>query len=460
MSIDTSNPLAELDETIRGEIIRPGDAGYDEARTVHNGMHDRRPSLVVRCQDAADVMATIRSAREAGLEIAIKGGGHSVPGYGTVDDGVVIDMSGMRNVSVDPTQRRARVGGGALWGDVDHATHAFGMATPGGIISTTGVTGLTLGGGIGHLTRGYGLSCDNLTAAEVVTADGRVLTASEHQNEDLFWALRGGGGNFGVVTATEFQLHPVDTIYGGPMFYEYEDAKAVMDCYRDVIADAPEALGAFFAWQIAPPLPFVPEDRVGDLFCGIVVCWNGPLDEAETVLRPFRDVAEVKAEHVGPAPYPALNSAFDGLYPKGILQYWKADFTTGLPDEAVTAHLAHGRETPTMSSTMHMYAVNGAVHRVGPDETAFGHRDKEFSPVIVGAWSDPADGEANTAWVRDYYNAIHPYSDSDGGYINFMAGDDSGRAPANFGRNYDRLRQVKRTYDPDNVFHLNQNIKP
>jgi FAD/FMN-containing dehydrogenase len=460
MSIDTPISLADLDELVRGDVIRPGDDAYDEARTVHNGMHDRNPAVVVRARDAADVIAAIRTAREAGLEIAVKGGGHSVPGFGTVDGGVVIDMCSMRSADVDPERKRVRAGGGALWGDVDHATHAFGMATPGGIISTTGVTGLTLGGGIGHLTRGYGLSCDNLVAAEVVTAEGQLVTASEHQHEDLFWALRGGGGNFGVVTATEFQLHPVAMIYGGPMFYEYEDAAAVMACYRDVIETAPEALGAFFAWQIAPPLPFVPEDRVGDLFCAMVVCWSGPMDQAEKVLRPFREVAEVKFEHVGPAPYPALNSAFDGLYPKGILQYWKADFTTGLPDEAIPIHVAHGRETPTMSSTMHMYAVNGAVHRVGPEETAFGHRDKTFSPVIVGAWDDPTQSQANTSWVRDYYDAIHPYSGSDGGYINFMAADDAGRAQANFGRNYERLRQVKRTYDPENVFHLNQNIKP
>jgi FAD/FMN-containing dehydrogenase len=460
MSIDTTPALAELDDAVRGTIIRPGDEGYDDARTVHNGMHDRHPAVVVQCRDAADVLETVRAARNAELDIAIKGGGHSVPGFGTVDGGVIIDMSAMRHVSVDPAQRRARAGGGALLGDLDHATHAFGLAVPAGIISTTGVTGLTLGGGIGHLTRGYGLSCDNLVSAEVVTADGRLVTASERQNEDLFWALRGGGGNFGVVTATAFQAHPVDTVYGGPMFFEYEDATAMMQCYRDLIADAPEALGAFFAWQIAPPLPFVPEDRVGDLFCAIVACWSGPLDQGEAMLRPFHEAAEVKAEHVGPMPFPALNSAFDALYPKGILQYWKADFVHDLPDEAIAEHVKHGRSTPTMSSTMHMYSVGGAAHRVGPEETAFGHRDKAFSPVIVGAWSDPADSDANTAWVRDYYDAIHPYSGSEGGYINFMAGDDADRAAANFGRNYDRLRRVKREWDPDNVFHLNQNIKP
>jgi FAD/FMN-containing dehydrogenase len=293
-----------------------------------------------------------------------------------------------------------------------------------------------------------------------VTADGRLVTASDYQNEDLFWALRGGGGNFGVVTSMEFQLHPVGTIVGGPLFYEYEDAQDVMRFYRDFIADAPEALGCFFAWQIAPPLPFVPEDRVGDLFCALVTCWNGPAEEAPKVFAPLRDVAEVKAEHVGPMPYPALNGAFDGLYPDGLQHYWKADFVRDLPDEAIAVHAEHGRQVPTVHSTMHMYPINGAVQRIGADETAFGHRDKAFASVIVGAWPDPADTLANTRWVRDYYDAVHPWSGSEGGYVNFMAADDAGRVEANYGRSYARLAQVKRAYDPDNVFHLNQNVVP
>ena len=452
--------LTQLDGAVRGRIIRPGDADYDEARAVHNGMHDRRPAAVVQARDAADVVAAVAAAREAGIDIAVRGGGHSVPGFGTVDDGLVIDMSGLHDVHVDPANSRARVGGGATWGDVDHATHAFGLATTGGIISTTGVAGLTLGGGIGYLARAYGLSCDNLLSADVVTADGKLVTASDYQNEDLFWALRGGGGNFGVVTSMEFQLHPVSTIVGGPMLFDYEDAETVFRFYRDFIEDAPEALGCFFGWQIAPPLPFVPEDRVGDLFCALVACWTGPADEADKVLQPLRNVAEVKAEHVGPMPYPALNSAFDGLFPDGLQQYWKADFVRDLPDEAIRTHVAQAAGTPTVSSTMHMYSINGAVQRVGADETAFGHRDKAFAEVIVGAWSDTADNEANIRWVRDYYDAVHPYSGSDGGYINFMADDDAGRVEANFGRSYARLAQVKHTYDPDNVFHLNQNVVP
>ena len=275
-----SKTIKALTEAVRGRVITASDSDYDDARAVYNAMHDRKPRAVIRCADSADVMAAVAAARDGGLDLAIRGGGHSVPGYGTVDDGLVIDLSKMNNVRVDPVKKVARVGGGATWGDVDHATHPFGLAAPGGIISTTGVGGLTLGGGIGYLTRGVGLSIDNLLAADVVLADGRQVTASDYQNEDLFWALRGGSGNFGVVTSFEFQLYEVGDIVGGPMFYEFDDAAAVLQCYREFIADAPEQLGCFFGWQIAPDLPFMPADRVGDLFCVLVVCWNGPHEEA------------------------------------------------------------------------------------------------------------------------------------------------------------------------------------
>lgn len=452
--------IAELRESVRGAVLEPGDEGYDEHRKVYNAMHDRRPAAIVRCTDTADVLAAVRHAADTGLDLAVRGGGHSVPGFGTVDGGVVVDLATMKGVRVDAAARTARVAGGATFGDLDHATHPFGLATTGGIISTTGVSGLTLGGGIGHLTRGFGLSCDNLLSADVVTAEGRVVTASDYQNEDLFWALRGGGGNFGVVTSMEFQLHEVGTIYGGPAFYEVDDAATVMAFYRDFIQDAPEELGCFFAWQIAPPLPFIPEDRHGDLFCALVSCWAGPIEEGEQALKPLFDVAEVKAQHVGPAPYPALNSAFDGLVPPGLQHYWKADFVRELTDDAIAAHVEHGRNTPHVSSTMHLYPINGAAHRVGPEETAFSHRDKTFAAVIAGMWPDPADNEANTAWVRDYYAAIHPFSGSEGGYINFMASDDDHRVEANYGTSYRRLSEVKKAYDPGNLFHLNQNVVP
>jgi FAD/FMN-containing dehydrogenase len=452
--------IKAMTEAVRGRVVTPSDSDYDDARVVYNAMHDRRPRAVIRCMDSTDVMAAVAAARDGGFDLAIRGGGHSVPGFGTVDDGLVIDLSPMKNVWVDPVKKVVRVGGGATWGDVDHATYPFGLAAPGGIISTTGVGGLTLGGGIGYLTRGVGLSIDNLLSTDVVLADGRQVTASDYQNEDLFWALRGGGGNFGVVTSFEFQLHEVGDIVGGPMFYEFDDAAAVLECYREFIAVAPEQLGCFFGWQIAPPVPFVPENRVGDLFCVLVTCWNGPHEEAEKVLRPLRDVAEVKAEQVRVMPFPALNSAFDDLVPKGMQHYWKADFVTELTDEAIAAHIEHGKKTPHVSSSMHLHPINGAAHRVGANETAFGHRDKNFAPVIVGIWSDPADNEVNIKWVKDYYAAIHPHSGSDGGYINFMSSDDDHRAAANYGANYERLAAVKATYDPYNLFHINQNIAP
>jgi len=454
------NLVDKLSGKVRGVITTASDSDYDVARSVYNAMLDRRPKAVIACVDAADVMATIAAAREGGLDLAVRGGGHSVPGFGTVDDGLVIDLSKMNSVQVDPDKKVARVGGGATLGDVDHATYPFGLAVPGGIVSTTGVAGLTLGGGLGYLTRSHGLTIDNLLSADVVLADGIQITTSHYQNEDLFWALRGGGGNFGVVTNFEFQLQEVGDVVGGPLFYEFDDAAAVLQGYREYIAQAPEQLGCFFGWQLAPPLPFIPENRVGDLFCVLVPCWNGPHDEAERVLKPLRDFAEVKAEYCEAMPFPALNSLFDDAVPKGMQNYWKADFITELTDDAIAAHIQHGRHTPTVSSSMHLHPINGAAQRVGADETAFGHRDKNFSPVIVGIWDDPADNEANIKWVRDYYDAIHPHSRSDGGYVNFMSDDDGHRAPANYGANYERLASVKASYDPENVFHVNQNIVP
>jgi FAD/FMN-containing dehydrogenase len=451
--------IEQLREQVRGGVIAEGDDGYDEARAVYNAMIDKRPMAVVRAVNAGDVMAAVRFAREAGVDLAVRGGGHSVPGFGTCDGGIAIDLAGMRGVRVDPNARTARAEGGATWGDFNAATHAFGLATTGGIISTTGVAGLTLGGGIGYLTRGHGLSLDNLISADVVTADGSFVVASERDHEDLFWAIRGGGGNFGVATALEFELHPVDQIYGGPMFFELDAVGDLLRWYRDFIADAPEQFGGFPAFQIAPPLPFIPEDRHGDTFIAFVSCWTGPLDEAETILKPLRDVAPIVAEHVGPMPYPALNAAFDGLVPPGLQHYWKANFVTELSDEIIDAHLRHGPDVPVVNSTVHIYPINGAAHRVSSDATAFGHREANFATVIAGMWPDPTQNEANIKWVKDYAAATAPYSD-EGGYINFMAGDDQDRVRANYGANWDRLVEVKRRYDPDNLFHMNQNIAP
>ena len=451
--------IDQLREQVRGDVIAPSDEGYEEARRVYNAMIDRRPAVVVRPVNAGDVIAAVNFARENGIDLAIRGGGHGVPGFGTCDDGVVVDLSRMKGVRVDPAKRTAQAEGGATWGDFNAATHAFGLATTGGIISTTGVSGLTLGGGIGYLSRGLGLSCDNLISADVVTADGRFLVANENVNADLFWALRGGGGNFGVVTSLEYKLEPIKDIYGGPMLFELDDAGDVIRFYREFIADAPEEFGGFPAFQIAPPLPFIPEDRHGETFLAFVACWAGPLDEGEAVLKPLHDVAAVVAEHVGPMPYPALNAAFDPLVPPGLQHYWKANFVKELTDDAIEAHLAHGPKVPVVNSTVHIYPINGACHRVAPDATAFAYRDANFATVIAGMWPDPAANKANIMWVRDYYAATAPLSE-EGGYINFMSEDDQSRIKANYKGNYDRLVEVKRKYDPDNLFHLNQNIKP
>jgi FAD/FMN-containing dehydrogenase len=455
----TRPTIEQLRAEVRAPVLTSSDPGYDEARTVHNGMFDKHPAVIVRAEQAADVVAAVNFARDSDLDLSIKGGGHSAPGFGTNDGGVVIDLSLMRYVLVDPTARTARTGGGATWGDFNYATHAYGLATTGGIVSTTGVAGLTLGGGIGHLARGYGLSLDNLLSAEVVTADGQIRTASQEQHPDLFWALRGGGGNFGVVTSFEYQLHPVKDVYVGLFFYEVDQAGALLRFYRDFIKDAPEAYGCFPAFQIAPPLEFIPADRHGDTFCAAVVHWAGPLDQGDVAMKPFRDLAPVVAEMVAPLPYPALNSAFDALYPKGIRAYWKGNFVTELTDAAIAAHVEHGPKVPEISATMHLYPINGACHRVGADETAFAYRDANFATVILAAWNDPAVDQERIQWVRDYYNATAPHSEP-GGYINFMDDDDRSRIRDNYKGNYDRLAAVKRTYDPDNLFHVNQNIAP
>ena len=452
----SSGPLREQ---VRGEVIEPADADYEQARHVYNAMIDKRPAVIVRAVNAGDVMAAVRFARENGLPVAIRGGGHSVPGFGTWDDGVVVDLMRMRGVRVNPATKHARAEGGATWGDLNAAAYAFGLATTGGIISTTGVGGLTLGGGIGYLARGFGLSCDNLVSADVVTADGSFVTASGRENEDLFWAIRGGGGNFGVLTSLEFQLHPVKDIYGGVMFFELKEAANILRFYRDYVATADERMGVFPAFQIAPPLPFIPESRHGEPFVALVGCWAGPLDEGEKAFKPFHDVAAVVAEMVGPMPYPALNSAFDGLVPAGLQHYWKANFVRELTDAAIAAHVEHGPGLPAVNSTVHIYPINGACHRVGANDTAFGHRDATFATVIAGMWPDPAQNPAAIKWVRGYSDATAPLSDP-GGYINFMSDDDQGRVEANYGAGYGRLADVKRKYDPENVFRANQNIAP
>jgi FAD/FMN-containing dehydrogenase len=455
----TTATIERLRDTVKGKVILEGDADYDEARKVYNGMIDRRPAAVVRCTGAADVAACVNFAREGGLDLSVRGGAHSVPGFGTNDGGIVIDMVDMKAVDVDPRARTVRAGGGCTWGDFNQATYAHGLATTGGIIASTGIAGLTLGGGIGYLTRAYGLSLDNLISCDVVTADGRTVKASERENEDLFWALRGGGGNYGAVTTFEYRLHPVKDIVAGVFFYSLDHIRTVLQFFRDYIATAPEEMGAFPAFQIAPPLPFIPEAEHGKPFIAIVSCWAGDPGQAERAMQPFRDVAPRVAEMVAPMPYPDLNAMFDPLLPPGLQHYWKASFATELTDGAIAAHMEHGPKVPVVNSTVHLYPINGAAQRVASDATAFAYRDAKFATVIAGMWPDPADNEKNTKWVKDYYRALEPHS-SKGGYINFMAGDDQGRIKENYRGNYDRLVAAKRQYDPTNLFHMNQNIKP
>ncbi len=451
--------LEELRGAVRGQVITRDDPDYEAARKVYNGMIDKHPDIIVRAADAADVMAAIRYSGQNGRILSVRGGSHGVPGFGTNDDGVVIDLSRMKGIRVDTAARTVRAEGGCTWGDLFHAMYPFGLTTPGGIISTTGIGGLTLGGGIGHLSRGYGLSIDNLVSADVVTADGRLLTASEKQNPDLFWALRGGGGNFGVVTSFEYKAHPVKDVFVGLVFYELAATRQVLEFYRQYIATAPEEMGAFFGFHIAPPLPFIPEKRHGQTFCAIVACWSGPMERGEQALQPIRKAGPVAAELVTPMPFPALNSAFDPLLPPGLQHYWKASFATEITDGAIAAHLTHGPKIPTVNSAMHIYPINGAAGRVPSDATAFAYREARFAVNVAGMWPDPKDNEKNIKWVKDYHAALEPHSLS-GAYVNFMAEDDQSRLKESYKGNYDRLVAVKKKYDPENLFHINQNIKP
>lgn len=451
--------MTELKAALRGRLIEPTDADYDEARKVYNGMIDRRPRFIARCADVADVIAAVNFARENGLLLAVRGGGHNAGGLGVCDDGLVIDLSRLKGIRVDREARTVRVEGGCTWGDVDHATHPFGLATPSGFVSTTGVSGLTLGGGIGHLTRSYGLTVDNLLAADLVLADGSLVTASAEERPDLFWAIRGGGGNFGVVTSFLFRLHPVDTVHAGPMLWEMDQAAALMRWYRDFIPRAPETITGFFAFLAVPPAAPFPEHLHNKKMCGIVWCYTGPPEMREDAFRPIHEFGKPALDLVGPLPYPAFQSLFDPLYPPGLQWYWKADFVNELSDEAINLYVEHGAKLPTLLSTMHLYPINGAAHRVGRDDTAFSFRDSTWAQVIVGVDPDPANKDRIIAWAREYWDALHPYS-AGGAYVNFMMEEGQERIKATYRDNYRRLAAVKGKYDPDNLFRVNQNIEP
>ncbi|MDQ3225729.1 MAG: FAD-binding oxidoreductase [Chloroflexota bacterium] len=452
--------VGALAATMRGPLIQAGDPSYDEARTVYNAMIDKRPALIAQCANVADVIAAVNFARDNGIVVAIRGGGHNGAGLGMVDDGLVIDLSPMNGVRVDPATRTARVEGGATLGDLDHATHAFGLATPSGIISTTGVGGITLGGGLGHLTRQTGLAIDNLLEADVVLADGRFVTASETENADLFWALRGGGGNFGVVTSFLFKLHPIGTVYAGPMLWPLDRAGEVLRWYRDFIVQAPDELNGFFAFLTVPPAAPFPEELWLQKMCAVVWAYTGPLDQGDATFAPIRaQFGPPALDWVGPIPHPALQSMFDALYPPGDQWYWKADFVAEIPDEAVDIHLQYASELPTWKSTMHLYPINGVAGRVAKDATAWNYRDANWGMVMVGVSPDPADNERMIDWTRSYWSALHPYS-AGGAYVNMMMEEGDDRVRASYGEHYDRLAHIKGTYDPGNLFRVNQNITP
>ncbi len=445
---------------LRGDLITPADPRYDEARTIYNAMIDKRPSLIARCENEADVIAAINFARHNDLPLAIRGGGHNGAGLALVDDGVVIDLSPMKGIRVDPEARTVRVEGGCTWGEVDLATHEHDLAVPSGIISTTGVGGLTLGGGHGYLTRKYGLTIDNLLAVDIVLADGRLLTASADENEDLFWAVRGGGGNFGIVTSFLFQAQPVSTVYGGPIIWPIDQADEIMRWYRDFITDAPEDLYGWFGFHRVPTGSPLPEHLHGHHGCVIVWCYTGSLEKAEEVFAPIRRLGTPVLDMAGPLPFPALQSMFDQIYyPPGLQWYWKADFVKELGDEAIELHKKFGSDLPTELCTMHLYPINGAVHNVGRADTAFSYRDMTWSCVIVGVDRDPANAGMISRWAKEYWSALHPHT-AGGGYVNFMMEEGQDRIRATYRDNYQRLVAVKQKYDPDNLFHVNQNIRP
>ncbi len=449
----------QLRASLRGELIELGHPAYDQARRVDNGMIDRRPRWIARCANVADVLLAVRFARDNKVLTAVRGGGHSVAGFSICDDGLVIDLSLMRGIRVDLAARTARVEGGATWRDMDHATHAFGLATPGGVISTTGVGGLTLGGGMGYLTRRCGLTIDNVIEADVVLAEGRLVRASADENPDLYWAIRGGGGNFGVVTSFLYRLHPISTVYAGPVLWTLEQGADALRFFRDCTLSAPEDINGLFAFLVVPSGPPFPEHLHNQRMCGTIWCYTGPQERAEQVFRPIRRLGPPAFEHLGVMPYPTLQRTFDALYPPGLQNYWRADFFTELTEEAIAAHVKQAARIPTALSAIHIFAVNGAAHRVGRNETAFSYRDANWSQVIDGVDPDPANRDRLINWVKETWEQTHPYS-AGGGYINFLMAEGTDRIRSTYRDNYERLTVVKAKYDPENLFSLNQNIEP
>jgi FAD/FMN-containing dehydrogenase len=453
--------VQELRDALRGELLLPGDDGYIEAKALWNGAHDSRmPAAVASCTGVADVIAALGFARAHDLEVAVRGGGHSVAGFSTVDGGMLIDLSPMRSVRIDPTARIAYVGPGAVWGDVDHEAQQFGLATTGGLVSTTGVAGFTLGGGIGWLMRQYGLACDNLVGADVVTADGRLVHASPNENADLFWGLRGGGGNFGIVTSFELALHPVGPeIYAGPLFLPGDAAGDLLRFYRDWAPTAPDAITTAVSLATAPPLPVISEEWHGKKVAILIAVCAGPVEDGEALVRELRTVAEPVADLIGPMPYTFIQSLLDPLWPKGINAYFKATNLAGLSDETIDSLVALHQDTPGPQCEIHFHQMGGAVARVGKGDTAFPERSMPYVLNAVAGTPEAALLGAHTEWARTVIASTKP--DQTGrAYVNFL-GDADGGAEAAYGEEtYGRLVALKERYDPTNVFHLNQNVVP
>ena len=454
--------ISTFQQTLRGRLIRPTDADYDAARALYNGMIDKRPRLIARVADAADVITCVNFAREQGLPLAIRGGGHNGPGLGSVNDGLVIDFTDMKGVRVDPLARTVRVEPGCSSKDVDHATHAFGLAVPFGIVGSTGVAGLTLGGGTGYLTRQHGLTIDNLLEADVVLADGRFVTANKSKNADLYWALRGGGGNFGVVTSFLFKAHPARMVFAGPIFWDAEKhGKAVMQAYRAFLPKAPKELGTFVGLKTVPPADPFPKEHWNKRACAVISCFNGPTKAGGKAMAKFLEsLPEPLFNWMGEMPLPAMNGLFDPFFPKGLQWYWKGDFVKTLTDEAIDTHIAQAAKAPSPFCLMHLYPIDGAVHSVGKAATAWPTRSATWNMVIAGIDPDPKNASALKEWGRAYWKAVHPFN-LPGAYVNFMMDDEAeGRVQATYGDNYKRLQKVKKKYDPKNLFRVNQNIKP